>query len=402
MILDIAIIAAVLVSALVLWSPQVHGSTTWQAMTTPLASIIGSGFLVLGPILDASYGKYAPLVMLALCVAAYFYGSALRFNIARIEKTGDRRSPAAEAIETIASWSLGFAYVISVAYYLNLFGAFAVSLTEVNNPFAAKTVTSAVFAVIVFVGWSRGFKSLEHLEYVSVTAKLAIIAGLLVGLGHYFGGKAVSGELVFNPPELTGWAAITLGFGLIVTVQGFETSRYLGESYDAATRIRSMRWAQWLSTAIYMAYIVLFAYVFQRGELELNETAIVDMLGIVAPVLPGLLVAAALSAQFSAAVADTGGSGGLISELTRDRVSARMAYIALAIIGLVLTWSLNVFEIISYASRAFAIYYALQAGIASVGALRSGKPPLAIFYGVLALLGAAIALFGRAVEGGSA
>jgi len=163
-----------------------------------------------------------------------------------------------------------------------------------------------------------------------------------------------------------------------------------------------MRWAQWLSTAIYMAYIVLFAYVFQRGELELNETAIVDMLGIVAPVLPGLLVAAALSAQFSAAVADTGGSGGLISELTRDRVSARMAYIALAIIGLVLTWSLNVFEIISYASRAFAIYYALQAGIASVGAWRSGRLPLAIFYGVLALLGAAIALFGRAVEGGTA
>ena len=402
MILDIAIVAAVLVTALILWSPKVHGSTTWQAMTTPLASIIGSGFLVLGPILDASYGKYAPLVMLALCVAAYFYGSALRFNIARIDKMDHQRSAAAETIETIASWSLGFAYVISVAYYLNLFGAFAVSLTEVNNPFAAKTVTSAVFAVIVYVGWTRGFKSLEHLEYVSVTAKLAIIAGLLVGLGHYFGQKAASSELIFNPPELTGWAAVTLGFGLIVTVQGFETSRYLGGTYRAETRIRSMRWAQWLSTAIYMAYILLFAFVFQRGELELNETAIVDMLGIVAPVLPGLLVAAALSAQFSAAVADTGGSGGLISELTKDRISARMAYAILAVIGLALTWTLNVFQIISYASRAFAIYYALQAGIAAVGAWRSGRFPLAIFYGLLALLGVAIALFGQAVEGDSA
>ncbi|MEK9751843.1 MAG: hypothetical protein VW338_01335 [Rhodospirillaceae bacterium] len=37
------------------------------------------------------------------------------------------------------------------------------------------------------------------------------------------------------------WRAMTLGFGLIVTVQGFETSRYLGDEYDATTRNRSMR-----------------------------------------------------------------------------------------------------------------------------------------------------------------
>ena len=79
-----------------------------------------------------------------------------------------------------------------------------------------------------------------------------------------------------------------------------------------------------------------------------------------------------------------------------------MAYAMLAVIGLVLTWTLNVFEIISYASRAFAIYYALQAGIAAVGAWRSRRFPLAIFYGLLALLGVAIALFGKAVEGDSA
>jgi hypothetical protein len=35
--------------------------------------------------------------------------------------------------------------------------------------------------------------------------------------------------------------------------------------------------------------------------------------------------------------------------------------------GLALTWTANVFEIISYASRAFAPYYALQAMIAATG-----------------------------------
>jgi hypothetical protein len=34
-----------------------------------------------------------------------------------------------------------------------------------------------------------------------------------------------------------GISIVTLAFGLIVTVQGFETSRYLGSTYDAATRI---------------------------------------------------------------------------------------------------------------------------------------------------------------------
>ena len=54
---NILILAAVVGTAALMWLPRVHGSDTWRAMTTPLASIIGSGFLVLGPLLDASYGK---------------------------------------------------------------------------------------------------------------------------------------------------------------------------------------------------------------------------------------------------------------------------------------------------------------------------------------------------------
>ncbi|MCB1387234.1 MAG: hypothetical protein KDJ80_14955 [Nitratireductor sp.] len=398
MLLDVAIIAAVLLTGLVLWAPRVHGSTVWQAMTTPLASIIGSGFLVLGPILDASYGRFAPLAMAALCLAAYCYGFAIRFNIAAIGEDKDDRGRLVSTLETLSSWALGFAYVISVACYLNLFGAFAVSLTEAAGPFSGKVVTTAVFIVILFVGWTRGFKSLEHLEYVSVTLKLAIIAGLLTGLAVYFSGRMFDGGLIFNDASVGGWAAITLGFGLIVTVQGFETSRYLGETYRPDIRIRSMRRAQWLTTLIYMGYILLFSFIFERGEIELSETAIVDMLGIVAPVLPALLVAAALSAQFSAAIADTGGSGGLVFELTSGRISERLAYALLAAAGMAMTWTLNVFEIISYASRAFAVYYAVQALIAALGAARNGQPVRTAFFAMLAMLGSAIAVLGQAVE----
>jgi len=315
----------------------------------------------------------------------------------------DARIRRERILETAASWCLAFAYIISVGYYLNLFGAFAVSLTPFDNKTAAKVVTSAIFLLILVVGWFWGFKALERMEQLSVGVKLAIITGLLVGLADYFRRQVLADQMVFGDPTIHGWEAIFTAFGLIVTVQGFETSRYLEESYDARTRIRSMRLAQALSTLIYMAYIGLIAYVFAPSEVELTETSIIDMMRVVAPILPGLLVAAALSAQFSAAVADTSGSGGLLTELTGGKLSPRKSYALLVGLGLALTWTANLFEIISYASRAFAAYYALQSLLAAVtawdrrGEISLGKLRAASVM-ALAALGVAIAVLGIPVE----
>lgn len=398
LLLNTAVVLAVLIPALFLWSQKVRQSKIWQAMTTPLASIIGSGFLVLGPILGAAYGQYAPLVMGVLCAGAYGYGAIIRYNISTFNAEKDQDSKLATELEAIASWALGFAYIISVTYYLNLFGSFSVSLTDVDDPFAAKLISSAVFLIILFVGWTRGFKSLEHMEYVSVTAKLAIICGLLLGLGVYFFGKAVNGGLIINPPNLTGWPAITLVFGLIVTVQGFETSRYLRDDYSDEICIRSMRRAQLLSSAIYMTYVLLLTYVFRHADFELSETSIVEMMNVVAPILPLLLVAAALAAQFSAAIADTSGAGGLIVEQSRHHIRVRMAYGLVVGIGLLLTWSANVFEIISYASRAFAFYYALQAAIATRTSWRANNYTRSALCFAMVILGVLIVMFGQPIE----
>tara|TARA_R110002020_G_scaffold48286_6_gene137647 strand:+ start:12430 stop:13635 length:1206 start_codon:yes stop_codon:yes gene_type:complete len=400
MLLNSSIAAVVLIVALGLFMPQVRRSSTWRAVTTPLASIIGSGFLVLGPLLTVAYGDYAPLAMAALCVGAYLYGAAIRYNMAAIDARADTAADTGlqRNLEVAASWLLGFAYIISVAYYLNLLGSFGVSLTGFDQPIYAKLLTSIVYAIILLVGWTLGFKSLERMEYVSVTAKLAIIAGLLLGLLVFFYGKASNGELIFNAPTQTGLSALTLAFGLIVTVQGFETSRYLGADYDAKTRIRSMRWSQWVSTAIYMIYILLAAYVFERSQFKLSETAIVDMMAVVAPILPALLVAAALAAQFSAAIADTSGSGGLFAELSSNRITPPVAYAVLTAVGLVLTWTADVFEIISYASRAFALYYALQALIAVLHARDQGQRRRGLGFAALAVLGVLIVIFGQSVE----
>lgn len=393
-----AIIATTGLVAAILFHPRLSDSKGWRATVTPLASIIGSGFLVIGPILDASFGYLAPIAMAALCTVAILFGAAIRRNIARIAEVGER-SVAERVLDRTASWVLATAYAVSVAYYLNLLGAFSVSLTAHDDPATARIVATAALLFIAFIGWTRGFSALEGLEKISVSLKLAIIAGLLLGLGIHFGDRFAAGDLILNPIQTTGWNAVWLIFGLLVTVQGFETSRYLGEDYDPQTRIASMSRAQWVSAGIYMVYILLLSFLFPAGTIPQRETAIISLMELVAPVLPALLVSAALAAQFSAAVADTAGSGGLLHELTGGKIAPRTGYVLLAGISLVLTWSANVFEIITIASRAFAGYYALQSAVAAAGYWISGRVAGATGFAALGVLGVLIAFLGMPFAG---
>lgn len=395
--LNALIMAVVIGTAALMLMPRLANATLWRATITPLASIIGSGFLVIGPILHNGFGYLAPAAMMILCLIAYAFGGAIRYNIAAIDENAPR-SRSERRLDALASWALAFAYVISVAYYLNLFGEFGLSLTELDDAYHARLLTTGVFLVILFVGWSYGFSALERMEQITVGIKLAIIAGLVFGLGWYFYGKVGDSAVTLVRPQMGGWSGLVLLFGLIVTVQGFETSRYLGETYDAPTRIQSMRLAQWLSAGIYLIYIGFLSFSFDRGGLHLDETEIIDMMAVVAPILSVLLVGAALSAQFSAAVADAGGSGGLVEELTGGRIKPRGAYALLVGAGLLLTWTSNVFDIISYASRAFAVYYALQCMIAALAARRCKAEMRCLGFLGLAVLGAAIAIFGVSVE----
>ena len=122
-----------------------------------------------------------------------------------------------------------------------------------------------------------------------------MIAGLLGALWLALGTDMLDGQgVILSPATETGPAALFLVFGLIVTVQGFETVRYMGAEYDPALRIRAMHMALLIATLIYMAYLLPLSLIFTPDPQAVSETAIIDMMGRLAPILAPLLMIAAL------------------------------------------------------------------------------------------------------------
>jgi hypothetical protein len=220
------------------------------------------------------------------------------------------------------------------------------------------------------IGMWRGLKELEAVEKYAVAFNMGMIGALLVSLAVYNVQMVLGGTWALpSISSVIDFHDLRVLLGLLIVVQGFETSRYLGDEHPAEQRIATMRTAQLMSTAIYLLFIALATVLFHDG-LGADVTAIIGMTKPVAVVLPVLLAVAAIGSQFSAAVADNAGAGGLIEDITHRRAPIRYAYLLILLVTVLLTWSTNVNEIIAYASRAFALYYTLQCAVAWVVAFQ--------------------------------
>ena len=388
--LNIIIIAVgLLLAAYLAFSKRLSNASDWKATVTPLASIMGSGFLVSAPLLAGIVGNLAILCMGLLLVVSFAVGGAIRFNIRHFEPIENQRGTA-QSIAFVSRIILSCAYFISVTYYLQLLAAFLLHSTSIDNPIAAPLITTCLLTIIGGIGMWRGLGMLEKLEKYAISVNLGMIGALLIGLLIYnvnllIGGHwqlpAISSEINFND--------IRILLGLLIVVQGFETSRYLGAEHPAEQRIKTMRLAQILSSVIYLSFIGLATVLFHEG-LGSDVTAILKMTIPVAVVLPVLLSVAAIGSQFSAAVADNEGAGGLIEDISNHKVSMRYAYFLILLITIFLTWETNVNEIISYASRAFALFYTLQCIVAFIVSWKQketpGRSARLISFGVLAVI----------------
>ncbi len=398
---DWLMLASALLLGGVLMQRKLRQWDLWRATVTPLASIIGSGFLVAAPILGHTVGNWAWLAMLVLCGLGYWFGSAIRFNIRYLEPLL-ANSPAAHVrlLEQAASLALALAYFVSVAYYLNLFAAFGLRLGEVLDPLWIRVLATLVIAVLGLVGLLGGLGGLERIELVVVALKLALIGGLLVVLALANIEAWQAGTFVWRAhAHVDHWEGLSILLGLVILVQGFETSRYLGARYDAATRVRSMRLAQGLATLIYLAFLVFINLQVSNGLPELgSETAVIDLLQPLGLLVAPLLILAALASQLSAAVADMNGAGGLLAEASGRRFRVRLGNLFTALVAIVITWSANLYEIITWASKMFVLYYGLQAAQAALLAWRMERRGPACSFALAVLLALAVIVFAAPVE----
>ncbi len=391
MLSAIIIIVALAAGGYLALSKRLAKSAGWKATVTPLASIMGSGFLVSAPLLAGVVGNLAVVCMAVLLVLAYLLGGVIRFNIRHFEPIENERG-AAQDVAFLSRVVLVGAYFISVTYYLQLLAAFALNVGGIDSPLAARLVTTGLLLLIGGIGIWRGLDALEKVEKYAVSLNLGMIAALLVGLAVYNIGRWTDGTWAL--PDISSdidLHDLRVLLGLLIVVQGFETSRYLGDSHPAEQRIATMRTAQLVSTGIYLVFLALATVLFHDG-LGADVTAIISMCKPVAVVLPILLTVAAIGSQFSAAVADNSGAGGLIEDITKHRLPMRFAYLLILLVTIAVTWETDVNAIIAYASRAFALYYMLQCVVALLVARKLRQDVLR--YAVLAVLCLLVFAFG--------
>ena len=364
------VVSVAIAAAAVLFSKKLQTSTNWQATVTPLASIIGSGFLVSVPLLAGEVGNWALLAMTALVGAAYLVGAAIRFNIRYAEPLLAKPSQTkavslTQSLEKLSHFVLAFAYFISVAYYLVLLGNFLLNGVGVTNVVLAKLIATMILVALGAIGFLKGLGIVERIEKYAVGINLAVIAGLLGGLLWYNGAALSDGSWQLRQSS-AGFSlhSVQVLLGLLIVVQGFETSRFMGDEYDAETRIKTMRYAQWISAIIYVVFFALMTGLFRYLGKDTGITAIIGLVGHVALVLPIMLTIGAVASQFSASVADSVGCAGLLEDIANKRLRLQHAYPLIALISIALVWNTDVFRIITLASQAFALFYLVQACVA--------------------------------------
>lgn len=185
----------------------------------------------------------------------------------------------------------------------------------------------------------------------------------------------------------TPWQVLTIIAGTLIVVQGFETPRYLGDEFDAETRIKASRLSQIISTMVYILFVALALPLVHLLDGRYDDNSLIKLAGFASALLVTPLV---VVSQFSAAVADTMSATGNMEEVTNKKLKEKFGYLIVGIGAIMLTWSANTVQIIALASRAFAFYYLLQCFVA-IGVSRS--TPQRLFFGLIALALAFIAIF---------
>jgi hypothetical protein len=360
--------------------PQATARELAGLVATPLASIFGSGFLIIVPVVAAVLGANAPWGVLAVCLFAWPVGSAVRATIMRVEGRDPATLPGiARVADRISTPLVIVAYVTSVALYLRVLAAYVMHLAGVDAAGAERLLVIVLIALIAAVGATRGFAGLERAEEWALYATLAVGTALPAtflawGALHW---QLVSGHVVHAPdlarPDVHVLAVLG---GVLITVQGFETVRFLGDEYPAPLRIAASRIAQAVALVVYAGLSLVATPLLEARDIAPAGDALLQVVQATVPLLALPLVVVAVGSQLSAAIADTVAAVDGSNAITRPAITKTILYIANAAAVTALVSTTSLYRLVTLASQAFAAYYALTALAAAAtaprGATRAG------------------------------
>ena len=355
------------------------------ASVTPLASIFGSGFLIIVPVLERTLGALAVVGAAGVCAVAWLVGTAIRHCVRVVEPlaAAGTLDATTRRIDRAADAVIVVAYVISVALYLRIMAEYVVAAFDAGGaPATEKLVAIAVVIGLVSVGIARGFHGLDLLDRAGLGAVLLLTTLMGATLLLHGGRDLADGGIELPPiPDLGLLHVLLVLGGIVITVQGFETVRYLGQEFDGPTRIAASRVSQLIATSIYLAFVALATPQMGLGTAAGADDTLLQITDRVAPWLAIPLVVCAVLSQFSAATADTAAAEGNLRGISA-RLDGRRSYVITGVAAVAIVAALPLFTIVAVASRAFAAYYGLQALVAlrtCDGRARQGG------YGLLAL-----------------
>jgi hypothetical protein len=381
--------------ALVLYRPKVQGSTAYKATVVPLAEIMDVGFIVFSPIIILLFGYEAPWAMLGLCLLAILTGFAISFNIKNYEPLVGKPDPL-HRWNSFALWALLAASVVNVAYYAQLLMTLIfLPLGDLYSPGVVTATAAVLLAILTIYGFAKGLMALNDLGNKTTAFNLSAIVAVIVAFATFNVQQLVGGD--FDWPHLDPPAdaeAFRKLFGLFVLVQGFESSRYIGAYFSADTRVKTMRAAQYISSAVYLLFVALSLILFARVEPPTDVTAIFEVSEQVSVFLPFLIMAAALGSQLSAIVNDTETRTEMLAGLVGDRLPRQWTFPMFLVPAIVVVVLTDVTAVVAMASRVFAAYYLLQALIAGQLAWRAGRGGWVVFFAGIGSAMAVVAVFG--------
>ena len=381
--------------AWLLYRPKIQESGTYKATVVPLAEIMDVGFIVFTPVIILSFGYDAAWAMLGLCLLAIVTGVATSFTINNYEPLIGKPDPL-HRWNSIALWALLAASVVNVGYYAQLLMTLVwLPLGDLYSPGLVTATAAALLAILAIYGFAKGLMALNDLGNKSTAFNLSAIVAVLVAFAAYNVQRLVGGDFDlshFNAPDNE--QAFRKLLGLFVLVQGFESSRYIGAYFSAERRVKTMRSAQYISSAVYVLFVVFSLILFTKVKGPDNVTAIFEVSKQVSHFLPFLIMAAALGSQLSAIVNDTETRTEMLARQVGDRLPRQWTFPLFLVPAILVVLLTEVSSVVSLASRVFAAYYLSQALMAGRLAWRAERWAWVALFTGIALAMAVVAVFG--------